>query len=40
MFAEVGNEKFKNTDGIIECDAFDNARMLGLVKFKAKSLDR
>ncbi|WP_241648802.1 hypothetical protein [Rosenbergiella collisarenosi] len=39
MFAEVGHGRFKTNDGIIEGDALDDARVLGVVTFMVKSLD-
>jgi len=40
MFAEVGNGKFKTNDGIIEGDALDDAKVLGVVTFMVKELSR
>ncbi|WP_241597457.1 hypothetical protein [Rosenbergiella epipactidis] len=40
MFAEVGYGKFKTNDGIIEGDALDDARVLGVVTFMVKELPR
>ena len=39
MFAEVGDGAFKTNDGIIDGDALDDARVLGVVTFMVKSLD-
>ncbi|WP_241575163.1 hypothetical protein [Rosenbergiella nectarea] len=39
MFAEVGDGFFKTNDGIIEGDALDDAKVLGVVTFMVKSLD-
>ena len=39
MFAEVGDGVFKTNDGIIDGDALDDARVLGVVTFMVKSLD-
>ncbi|MBT0725169.1 hypothetical protein HH682_12225 [Rosenbergiella sp. S61] len=39
MFAEVGHGRFKTNDGIIEGDALDDARVLGVVTYRVKSLD-
>ncbi|SEQ28213.1 hypothetical protein SAMN05216522_10231 [Rosenbergiella nectarea] len=40
MFAEVGHGGFKTNDGIIEGDALDDARVLGVVTFMVKELPR
>ena len=40
MFAEVGNGIFKTNDGIIEGDALDDVRVLGVVTFMVKELPR
>lgn len=40
MFAEVGRGRFKTNDGIIEGDALDDARVLGVVTFMVKELPR
>ena len=40
MFAEVGDGVFKTNDGIIEDDALDNAKVLGVVTFMVKELPR
>ena len=40
MFAEVGDGVFKTNDGIIEGDALDDARVLGVVTFRVKELPR
>lgn len=40
MFAEVGDGVFKTNDGIIEGDALDDARVLGVVTFMVKELPR
>jgi len=40
MFAEVGDGVFKTNDGIIEDDALDDARVLGVVTFMVKELPR
>ncbi|WP_241610122.1 hypothetical protein [Rosenbergiella epipactidis] len=39
MFADVGYGVFKVNDAIIESDALDDARVLGVVTFMVKSLD-
>ncbi|WP_241610311.1 hypothetical protein [Rosenbergiella epipactidis] len=40
MFAEVGDGVFKTNDGIIEGDALDDAKVLGVVTFMVKELPR
>lgn len=40
MFAEVGDGVFKTNDAIIEGDALDDARVLGVVTFMVKELPR
>jgi len=40
MFAEVGDGVFKTNDGIIEGDALDDARVLGVVTFMVKEFPR
>lgn len=40
MFAEVGDESFITNDGTIEGDALDDARVLGVVTYMVKSLER
>ncbi len=40
MFAEVGDGVFKTNDGIIEGDALDDARVLGVVTFMVKEIPR
>ncbi|WP_241603027.1 hypothetical protein [Rosenbergiella nectarea] len=40
MFAEVGDGRFKTNDGIIEGDALDDVRVLGVVTFMVKELPR
>lgn len=40
MFAEVGDGVFNTNDGIIEGDALDDARVLGVVTFMVKELPR
>jgi len=40
MFAEVGDGVFKTNDGIIEGDALDDVRVLGVVTFMVKELPR
>ena len=39
MFAEAGYGRFKTNDVIMEGDALDNAKVLGVVTFMVKSLD-
>ena len=40
MFAEVGDGVFKTNDGIIEGDALDDAKVLGVVTFMVKEIAR
>ena len=40
VFAEVGHGGFKTNDGIIEGDALDDARVLGVVTFMVKEIPR
>ena len=40
MFAEVGDGVFKTNDGIIEGEALDDAKVLGMVTFMVKELPR
>ncbi|WP_241569071.1 hypothetical protein [Rosenbergiella collisarenosi] len=40
VFAVVGHGKFKTNEGIIEGDALDDARVLGVVTFMVKEIPR
>lgn len=40
IFADVGDGVFKTNDGIIEGDTLDDAKVLGVVTFMVKELQR